>query len=76
VTGRHRSALTATQLEIVEDLIAGLTPKEIGGRRGISHHTVRSHIAQARQRTNSVTTAQLVSRIRKARPRSAERAFA
>ncbi len=68
-------ALTVTQLEILDDLAAGMTPKEIAGRRGISHHTVRSHIAQARVRTGSLTTAQLVSRIRTKRPRLAERAF-
>ena len=75
VTGRHRARLSPRQLEVVEDLVAGLTPKEIAGKRGISHWTVRSHIAAARKGTDSQTTAQLIARVRTKRPRSAERAF-
>lgn len=64
MTRKPRARLTAREREIVELLAEGNAPKEIAGRLGISHWTVRNHIASARRRTDSATTVQLVARLR------------
>jgi DNA-binding CsgD family transcriptional regulator len=76
VTRRPRAVLSGRELEVVLLLADGYVPKEIAGRLGISRWTVHSHIAAARRRTESQTTAQLLARFRRRRPRSIDRAFA
>lgn len=53
--------LTPRELEVLELMRAGLTPKEIGGRLEISVWTVRRHLDSARRRFDARTTHQLVA---------------
>ncbi len=73
MTGRHRSVLTLRELQVVDLLGAGHTPKEIAGRLGISYWTVQGYIAGARKRTDSRTNEQLVARCRPRIARSPDR---
>jgi len=74
MTRRPSARLTERELEVLELLFRGLTPKEIAARLDVSHWTVRAHIANARNRTNSRTNEQLIARVRHRFPRSADRA--
>lgn len=56
------ASLTPAQLEIVDLLAAGLTPKEIALERGTSPETVRTQIKQARQKIGARTKDELVAR--------------
>jgi DNA-binding CsgD family transcriptional regulator len=61
VTAR-RPAVTFTprQLRILDLMRTGLTPKEIAHRLEISVWTVRMHLDDARRRSDTRTTVQLV----------------
>ena len=65
MTRRPVAYLTGRELEIVHLLGDGLTAKEIAARLRISHWTVLAHISNARNRTSSLSTTQLVLRFRK-----------
>jgi DNA-binding CsgD family transcriptional regulator len=55
--------LTARQLEVVLLLRDGLDQQAMAEALGISKRQVERHVAQARHRTDSATTAQLVARL-------------
>ncbi|HXG25370.1 MAG TPA: helix-turn-helix transcriptional regulator [Candidatus Binatia bacterium] len=70
VTRTPQVRLTGREREVVDLLCTGLTTKEIAHQLGLSTWTVHSHIANARNRTSSRTTAQLVARWRRRHARS------
>jgi DNA-binding CsgD family transcriptional regulator len=56
------ATLSERELQVLELLCSGLSPKEIGGRLAISAWTVKNHIASARRRSGDRTTVQLAHR--------------
>jgi DNA-binding CsgD family transcriptional regulator len=59
VTPTARTYLTDRELEVLALLGKGMTTKEIAGRLELSIWTVKSHLANARRRTNARTNVQL-----------------
>jgi DNA-binding NarL/FixJ family response regulator len=59
---RNRSAGCATDREVgvVEAVLAAGSEKEAAHRLGLSHSTVKHHLANARSKVGAETTAQLV----------------
>lgn len=57
-----RPRLTDRETECVRLLSAGLTPKAIAHRLGVSYWTVLSHLANARRRMGAETNVQLALR--------------
>ena len=62
LTRRSRSARCATdrELAVVEAVLATGSEKAAAHRLGLSHSTVKHHLANARSKTGAVSTAQLV----------------
>jgi DNA-binding CsgD family transcriptional regulator len=69
VTAR-RSAVDPSprQLEIIHLLARGNTPKEIAGLLDVSVWTIKNHLVDARIKTKSRTTHELVARFGTVRP--------
>lgn len=64
VTSRRPAvSLSRRELWAVLALAEGMTVKEIAAVGEISHWTVRSYLANARRRTESLTNAQLIRRV-------------
>lgn len=53
--------ITARQRQVLQLLRSGLSQKEAAHRLGIAHSTVRKHALDARRRTNTRSTLQLVT---------------
>ena len=59
-----RFSLTAIEGRVVCLLAEGLSYGEIGGRLGISYHTVHSHMKAIHQKMGVATNLKLLARIR------------
>ena len=57
----RRPVLTATQADILADLVRGLTAKQIAYARGIKLRTVSQHIADAKARLGAETRDQAIA---------------
>jgi DNA-binding CsgD family transcriptional regulator len=60
---RARFRLTSREEEICDHLARGLTNKEIGSSLGISEPTVKAHIRNIMEKTNSCTRTGIVSQV-------------
>lgn len=50
--------LTKHQNEVMDDIVAGMTSKEIAKKRGVVHQTISCHIDRVKDRLGATTTAQ------------------
>ena len=50
--------LTQHQIEVMDDIVAGLTSREIAEKRGVVHQTVSAHLDKIKDRLGATTTAQ------------------
>jgi DNA-binding CsgD family transcriptional regulator len=57
---RSRACATDRELAVVAAVIAAGSEKEAAHRLGLSHSTVKHHLARARSRVGARTTAELV----------------
>ena len=60
VTARTRARATDRELAVVEAVLATGSEKAAAHRLGLSHSTVKHHLANARSKVGVATTAQLV----------------
>lgn len=60
LTARTRARATDRELAVVEALLATGSEKAAAHRLGLSHSTVKHHLAKARSRVGVTTTVQLV----------------
>ena len=60
VSGRASGRATDRELRVVEAVLATGSEKAAAHRLGLSHSTVKHHLARARTRVGATTTAQLV----------------
>ena len=61
LTARTRARATDRELVVVAAVLAAGSEKAAAHRLGLSHSTVKHHLANARSRVGAATTAQLVS---------------
>jgi DNA-binding NarL/FixJ family response regulator len=54
--------LTPRQLQMLQELVNGLTPGEIAAKLGLKLCTVRAYLRQSRERLQAATLAQTVAR--------------
>jgi DNA-binding CsgD family transcriptional regulator len=55
-----RTALSPTELKVVELLVAGRAPKQAAGDLGVALSTIRSHLKSAKRKTQARTLTELV----------------
>lgn len=60
VRARTRARATDRELAVVEAVLAAGSEKAAAHRLGLSHSTVKHHLASARSKVGATTTAQLV----------------
>ena len=60
VRARTRGHATERELAVVEAVLATGSEKAAAHRLGLSHSTVKHHLANARSKVGAATTAQLV----------------
>ena len=60
LTAGTRAGATDRELAVVEAVLATGSEKAAAHRLGLSHSTVKHHLANARSRVGAATTAQLV----------------
>ena len=60
MTARTRSEATARELAVVEAVLVAGSEKAAAHRLGLSHSTVKHHLANARSKVGAETTTQLV----------------
>lgn len=60
MTARTRARATDRELAVVEAVLATGSEKAAAHRLGLSHSTVKHHLANARSKVGVATTAQLV----------------
>jgi DNA-binding NarL/FixJ family response regulator len=60
LTARTRARATDRELAVVEAVLATGSEKAAAHRLGLSHSTVKHHLANARSKVGVATTAQLV----------------
>ena len=60
MTARTRARATDREVAVVEAVLATGSEKAAAHRLGLSHSTVKHHLANARSRVGATTTAQLV----------------
>lgn len=60
MTARTRARATDRELAVVEAVLATGSEKAAAHRLGLSHSTVKHHLANARSKLGVTTTAQLV----------------
>ncbi len=75
----HRDALSRRELEVLQDVVKGLTSREIAMRIGLSEYTVRNHVnsilskLQVRDRTEAAVLAIREGLVREDQPTSQQR---
>ena len=50
--------LTTYETRIMDDIVAGLSQREIAAKQGKAHQTIASHIEHVRDKLGATTTAQ------------------
>ena len=50
--------LTPHQVEVMDDIVAGLTSREIAEKRGVVHQTIAAHLDRIKDKLGATTTAQ------------------